>query len=58
VGYWWVDRVLPGFVAGIPVFAAGLYVQFHFLRRNLNQVTNQQTKKIIDARKESEHGGS
>lgn len=48
--------MLPGFVAGIPIFTAGLFVQFHFLRRNLNQVTNQQTKKIIEAHKESEHG--
>jgi hypothetical protein len=56
MGFWWLDRVLPGFVAGIPIFTAGLWVQFHLLRRNLNQVTDKQTQTIIDAHKEASGG--
>jgi hypothetical protein len=41
-----VDRVLPGFVASVPLFVTGLWFQYWRLRLHVDKTTRRQTGAI------------
>lgn len=48
---WWIDRVLPGLIDSLPfVLIVGLGLQFHLraAKKHVDQVTQEQTQKIVE----------
>lgn len=45
MGYWWLDRALPG-VASSAIWAAVLWASHRRLRRHVEQLTRAQTEHI------------
>jgi hypothetical protein len=45
MGFWWTDRALPG-LASSAIWAVVLWVSHHRLRRHVDRITEQQTRRI------------
>lgn len=68
MSYWFVDRVLPGFVDGIPylgIATLGLWLNWRATKKHVDKTVTQQNADIqaqLDAQtrdlKGSKHGGS